>query len=132
MTKLFPWTIAIPVFVLTLVEFSRDLFRGNNAQSGQIMDFQFAEGIEPGLARRRMFGILCWIVGLLGAVWLFGMEISMTIMTFAYLKLQGKERWPITLVLTAIAWLFLRGVFIELMQLPFPEGILFEALPGAG
>ncbi len=130
MTKLFPWTIAIPVFVLALVEFGRDLFRSDDSQQGQIMDFQFAEGIEPTLARRRMFGILCWIVGLLGAVWLFGMEISMVVMTFAYLKLQGRERWPLSLILTAIAWLFIRGVFIEFMQLPFPEGVFFELLAG--
>lgn len=129
--KLFPWTIAIPIFLLALYEFVRDLTRGERRDQGQILDFQFAEGIEPALARRRMLDILSWIVGLLGAVWLFGIEISMTAMTFAYLKFHGRESWPLALILTLAAWLFVRGVFIEFMTLPFPEGVVIEWLLAA-
>ena len=92
------------------------------------MDFQFAEGIDPAVARPRMLNILSWTIGILVAVWLVGVEITMTGMTFAYLKFQGRERWGITLILTFIAWLFVRLLFIEFMHLPFPEGIIIEGI----
>ena len=49
----------------------------------------------------------------------------MTAMTFAYLKL-GRESWVMTAILTLIAWLFVRLIFIEFMHLPFPEGLVLE------
>jgi len=126
--RLFPWLVAIPAFVLALAEFGRDLTTASGKARGQILDFQFAEGIDPSVARPRMLNIMAWIFGILAGVWLVGVEITMTGMTFAYLKFQGGERWGITLILTFIAWLFVRVLFIEFMYLPFPEGIVIEGI----
>ncbi len=126
--RLFPWLVAIPALVLSLVEFGRDLTTASGKARGQILDFQFAEGIDPAVARPRMLNIISWILSILAAVWLVGVEITMTGMTFAYLKFQGGERWGITLILTLIAWLFVRLLFIEFMSLPFPEGIIIEGI----
>ncbi len=126
--RLFPWLVAIPAFMLALAEFGRDLTTASGEARGQILDFQFAEGIDPAVARPRMLNIISWILGILMAVWLVGVEITMTGMTFAYLKFQGRERWGITLILTFCAWLFVRLLFIEFMHLPFPEGIIIEGI----
>ncbi len=95
--RLFPWFVAIPALALSLLEFGRDLTTASGKARGQILDFQFAEGIDPAVARPRMLNILSWTLGILAAVWLVGVEITMTGMTFAYLKFQGGERWVITL-----------------------------------
>ena len=116
--RLFPWLIAFPIFGLSLIEVSRDLVHPGKT-------IELAEGVEPRLARGRTIAILGWTVGLLAGVWLFGVEISMTVMTFAYLKL-GRESWLMTLTLTLVAWLFIRLTFIEFMHLPFPEGLVVE------
>ena len=126
--RLFPWFVAIPAFVLSLVEFGRDSTTASGAARGQILEFQFAEGIDPAVARPRMLNIMSWTLGILAGVWLVGVEITMTGMTFAYLKIQGGERWGITLILTLIAWLFVRLLFIEFMHLPFPEGKIIEGI----
>ncbi len=126
--RLFPWVVAIPALALSLLEFGRDLTTASGKARGQILDFQFAEGIDPAVARPRMLNIMSWTLGILAGVWLVGVEITMTAVTFAYLKFQGGERWGITLVLTLIAWLFVRLVFIEFMHLPFPNGIIIEGI----
>jgi hypothetical protein len=58
------------------------------------------------------------------AIWLFGFSIAIVMTTLLYLKL-AKERWPITLVLTFFAWASYYGLFVYLLHLPFPEGVLF-------
>jgi hypothetical protein len=49
-------------------------------------------------------------------------------MVFTYLKIQSKESWQISITLTAIAWLFFHFLFVRLLTLPFPEGLIFTWL----
>jgi hypothetical protein len=44
---------------------------------------------------------------------------------FLYLKLAGNEGWTLTILLTALSWLFMEGLFDRLLHLPFPRGWLF-------
>jgi hypothetical protein len=49
-------------------------------------------------------------------------------MMFTYLKFQGKEPWVLSIVLTIIAWFAFWGLFVKLLTLPFPEGLLITWL----
>jgi hypothetical protein len=49
---------------------------------------------------------------------------------FLYLKLAGKENWPITIGVTFFSWLFYWSLFERLLNVPFPEGLLFELIKG--
>ncbi len=49
-------------------------------------------------------------------------------MTFLYLKLGGRERWLISIILTVVAWVSFYGLFDYALHVPFPKGLLFEWL----
>jgi hypothetical protein len=61
---------------------------------------------------------------LLAAIVLLGFSISVPLFVFLYLKLQGKESWILSVVLAAVAWVFVYGLFDQLLHLPFPQGWL--------
>ncbi|MCY4439542.1 MAG: hypothetical protein OXE53_04960, partial [Deltaproteobacteria bacterium] len=56
---------------------------------------------------------------------LIGFVYSSLVATFLYLKYGAGERWPITIILTAVAYIFFAGIFDWLLVLPFPPGDLF-------
>jgi hypothetical protein len=85
--------------------------------------------VEPIVARQRTFAIGCWIVGFFLAIWVLGFIPASAIATLLYLKFGAGERWPVTLAITAGCWLFFFALFDYALQLPFPEGALFEWLP---
>ncbi len=65
--------------------------------------------------------IFTWFVG----IWLFGFTIGAPLCTFIQLKFGEREKWPLSLILTFVAWAFLYVVFERLLYVPFPEGELF-------
>ena len=125
--RLYPWAIGIPMFVLALVQVVLDL-RGigpKKSRSDAPVDVQFAERTDPVVARRRTINIFSWIAGYILAIWLFGFSYSVPLVVFLYLKVQSRERWPLSIALTAAAWLLFWGLFDRLLHLPFPQGELF-------
>ena len=65
------------------------------------------------------------------AIWILGFVPASAIATFLYLKYGAGEKWPISLMLTAACWLFFWGMFDYALQLPFPNGVLFDWLPAS-
>ena len=45
-----------------------------------------------------------------------------------YLKLAGKEKWPMTIAVSFFTWLFIYGLFERALSIPFPEGLLVYAV----
>lgn len=128
--RLYPWVIGIPMIALAVIHFVRELLAGEEtkkpeADSGATpVDFQFSQDVDPRLARARTFNIFGWIFGFFAAIYLLGFQISVPLFVFLYLKVQSREPWPISLGLTAFAWLLFWGLFDWLLKLPFPEGAL--------
>jgi len=128
--RLYPWAIGIPMLVLALVQVVLDL-KGFVAKPGRTdapVDVRFAERADPALARRRAINMFAWIVGYIIAIWLIGYFYSVPLLVFLYLKVQSRESWPISIALTAAAWLLFWGLFERLLRLPFPQGQLFAWL----
>jgi len=128
--RLYPWAIGIPMVVLCLLHIAQG-FKGEKkpAQPGSSnapVDFQFTQGIDPAVARRRAINAFCWIFALFIGIYLFGFSISIPAFVFLYLKIQSREPWGISLALTAGAWLIFWGLFDRLLHLPFPEGLIFS------
>ena len=86
-------------------------------------------GVDPILARHRTVTITCWIVGFFVAIWIVGFVPASAIATLLYLKFGAGERWPVTVAIGATCWLFFFGLFDYALQLPFPDGALFDWLP---
>lgn len=82
---------------------------------------------ESARLMRETAKISAWIFGYFVALWLLGFSTAIVLVTLLYLKL-AKERWPITLLLTFFAWGSYYGLFVYLLHVPFPEGLLFDWL----
>jgi TctA family transporter len=124
---LFPWAIGYPVLALAGVQFILELMgKGRGGELGGEPEIDLPKEI----VRRRTAGILGWIIGFFLLIWLIGFSYAVPITTFFYLKLSGKEKWPITIVFTAATWGFFYGVFDYALRIPFPEGLLISLIKG--
>jgi hypothetical protein len=122
--------IGIPMVILALVQLILDL-KGieRKQQDAAPVDFQFAQTtVEPAVAKRRAITMFAWFFGFFIAIWLLGFSITIPLMVFTYLKIQSNEKWLLSLTLTAVAWVFFHTLFVRLLHLPFPDGLVLTWL----
>jgi putative tricarboxylic transport membrane protein len=123
--RYFPWVLGFPVFVFAVVQFIMDLTGRGDKKGGQ----RRAEtdiGLPKDVVNRRTAGVFGWLFGWFVAIWLFGFTLGATLATFIQLKIGEREKWPLALGLTGVAWAFLHFVFKGVLHLPFPKGQLFR------
>ena len=128
--RLYPWVIGIPMVILALVQVILDL-KGveRKQQDAAPVDFQFAQAtVEPAVARRRAINMFSWFFGFFFGIWLLGFSLTIPLMVFGYMYIQSKEKLLLTLTLTAIAWFFFWALFVKLLTLPFPDGVILTWL----
>lgn len=128
--RLYPWAIGIPMAILAFIQVILDLkgVQAKESPDATPMDFQFTKDIEPALAKKRTIIMFSWLLGFFFAIWLVGFPIAIPLMMFTYFKFQGGESWKLSIILTVIAWVFFYGLFVSLLHLPFPEGLIFTWL----
>ena len=112
---LFPLAIGIPLFCLAAIEVLWT-FLGKDEPATD----------EP--AQRRIALPWIWMLAFLAIIVLLGFPIAVAVFVFAYLKLQAKEGWILSVVYTALLWGAFYGLFDGLLHLPFPAGWLLEWL----
>ena len=128
--RLYPWAIGIPMVILALVQVILDLrgYKAKETPDGAPVDFQFTQTIEPALARKRAITMFSWLLGFFLLVWLLGFEYGIPLMVFSYLKFQSNESWVLSIILTVLAFVFFWLLFVKLLTLPFPQGLIFTWL----
>jgi hypothetical protein len=128
-TALFPRLIGIPLLFLAVLEMGLSLFGTEKQGEGPAVDFQLTTEVEPRVAHRRTFAILAWTLGFFGLILLVGFPVGVPVFVFFYLKVAGKEGWLLTILFAALSWLFVEGLFIRILHVPFPEGWIFSLGP---
>jgi len=126
-TALFPVMIAIPVVFMAVAELVMSLQGRKKAEKGGV-DFKLSEDVDPKVAMRRTLVTFAWIVGFFLLIVLVGFPIAVVLFLFLNLKLQAKEGWPLTILLTAATSVFFYGLFIRLLDIHFYEGVILRAL----
>ena len=124
-TALFPRVIALPILILALIELALSFWSTEGEHEGHAVDFQFTDTVQPALARKRTIAISLWMLAFFLLILLVGFPLAVPIFVFVYLKIAGREPWALTIVLTAVSWLFMEGLFDRFLHLPFPEGWIF-------
>jgi len=115
---LFPWAIGIPVFALAALQLALQL-------AGRVRrPAQPHPEIPAATVKRRTVEILGWILGYLAAIWLVGFVAGGVLCTFLSLKLGSRERWPLAIGMSAGMGLFIYGLFVQGLHVPFPEPLL--------
>jgi hypothetical protein len=113
-----PWMIGIPTALLLAAALVQDLRRrggtGGGSLEGASFSFRIPGGLalpeeatpmlEPAEERRRTANIIVWVVGFALAIWLLGFHVGIPLLSLLYLKLAGREGWPISLLLVAGLW----------------------------
>ena len=128
---LFPWVIGTPTLLLALGQLGRDLYGKKKKSSiGLAESVETHVDIAPEVERQRTLSIIGWTMGFFLAIWLLGFSYAVPLTIFLYLKVAGKEKWPITIAVTFFSWLFYWSLFERLLNVPFPEGFLFELIKG--
>jgi hypothetical protein len=64
--------------------------------------------------------IWAWLWGLFFAIHLIGFPIALPLFVFLYIKLYGGG-WPTAVILTAVTWGFLYGIYDYLLNVPWPK-----------
>jgi hypothetical protein len=120
---LFPWAVGFGGLALGLAQLDLDisgfLKKGVKALHTEVSS-------EAALEARRTASIVGWILGFFFAIWLLGFSWAILVATFLYLKVGAGEKWLITIILTLVAFGSFYGLFIHVLHVPFPDGLLFE------
>lgn len=128
-TALFPRIIGVPLLILALIEMLLSAFRTEKQPEGHAVDFELTTDVDPVIAQRRTYAIVAWTLGFLALILLIGFPLAVPLFVFLYLKVAGREGWVLTLFLTTLSWLFMRGLFDRLLHLPFSQGWVFSLWP---
>ena len=102
---LFPWVIGTPTLLLALFQLAKDL-RGHKKAGAPQFEDEAAVEVSPELATRRTLTIIGWTVGFFIAIWLLGFSYAVPLTMVLYLKFAGREKWPITAIMTFCTWGF--------------------------
>ena len=125
---LFPWAIGIPTLVLALLQLNKDVTGRKKPKAAAV--WEAALDIPPEVATRRTLTIIGWTVGFFVMIWLLGFTYAVPVVMILYLKFAGREKWPMTLIVTFFTWLFFHGLFERALNVPFPEGLLIGLFKG--
>ncbi len=120
---LFPWAIGFPALALAIAQLVLDLRGHEGGRSFEGM-LEGASELPSHVVVRRSLVVSAWIVGFFVAIWLLGFSLAIPVATFLYLK-AAREKWLLSIVLTALSWLFVYGIFERVLLVPFTEGQLF-------
>jgi heme/copper-type cytochrome/quinol oxidase subunit 2 len=114
---------------LALVQLVKDIV-GREKPKAAAAEWEVTVEVAPEVAQQRTISILIWTVGFFLAIWLLGFSNSVLVSMILYLKIAGKEKWPMTIAVSFFTWLFVYGLFERALSIPFPDGLLLTWIRG--
>ncbi|HUK61081.1 MAG TPA: tripartite tricarboxylate transporter permease [Stellaceae bacterium] len=70
-----------------------------------------------------------WIAAFLGSMATLGLIPTVPIFIVAYMRIEGRERWSLTVPMAAVMTLFIYALFDRLLAIPWPPSLIGELLP---
>ncbi len=78
---------------------------------------------------RRAITYLGWLLGFLALIATIGMLPTVFAFVVLYMRLEGGEKWRLTLIIAACMTTFAYTVFERLLRLPWPPTLLGDWFP---
>ncbi len=122
-TRLFPLAVAIPLLALSMIQLILT-FLGKEATGESAMDVDFSTDVPPEIARRRVAGVFCWIIGFIALVYLLGFPWTTPLFIFLYLKFESEVSWLAALGAGAATWGCFHLLFQSLVHIQFEPGVI--------
>ena len=128
--RLYPWAIGIPMLILAFIQVILDLkgYKAKETLGRCSRRLSVYSDHRSGDGRKRAITMFGWLLGFFLVVWLLGFEYGIPLMVFSYLKFQSNESWLLSITLTVAAFVFFWVLFVKLLTLPFPQGLIFTWL----
>lgn len=126
--KLYPWTVGLIALALLAYQLVREIMPSdteNSRETGVDIDFTDEEASREG--KRKALELFGWLYGFALLLWLLGFFVSVPLMVLAYM-LRHRESMVMTISLPVGCGLVTWIVFGHFLHLPFPPGIILEAL----
>jgi hypothetical protein len=135
-TRLFPWSIGMPVLGLALIQFgvaSWKAFRRQDLEVDEVpsepdKNADSEATLDPKLASRRTFSIATWIIVFALGFWLFGFKVGGLMLSLAFLRFQAHESWKTSILYGFGVYLFFLAGFEMALGFPLPPGIIAATL----
>lgn len=124
---LYPRVVGIPLLLLAAAESLYTLRTTSGGVSEQNGETASDATVAPEVAARRAAAVAAWIGGLLMGVLLVGFQAAVPLFMLAYLR-QARERWTVAVFFGLLAGLLFHLLFVSLLHLPLPIGLLWRAL----
>jgi hypothetical protein len=105
--------------ILALAQLRLD-FKAARAEGAKILRPTFEVQAIEHQGRWGSLEIWAWLWGLFFAIHLIGFPIALPLFVFLYVKLYGGS-WLTAIILTAVTWGFLHGVYDNLLSVPWPK-----------
>lgn len=124
--RLYPFVIGIPMIILAFIQVILDLKGIERKPDDNVtpMDFQATTTVEPELVFKRTVNIFSWFFGFFFGCLFVGFSTTIPIVVFSYMYFHGKEKLWLASTLTIIAFIFYYSLFVKLLNLPFPDGMV--------
>jgi hypothetical protein len=122
--RLFPLVVGIPGAILAAAQFVLDL-RGRAARDADRATRGGWRTVGAVLAGQEL-GVLWWAAALVGLTLAVGFGASIPLFLALFLRIRGKENWPVTAALAGAGWAFVYLVFTVGMKVFLFPGLLLR------
>lgn len=128
--KLMPvFVAAVPGLALSVVEVVQEA-SGSEARrakqaSGINMDETHKVALDQKTELRRTLVFFAWFIGGAAGIWLLGIVITLPLLVFLYMLVEGREKLSSALVMTVCTYGLIWGLFEYTLEMRWPPGLLF-------
>jgi len=123
-TALFPRVVGFPMLVLTIAVLAIDIRNGRRRDK----DGEADGDVEFKTRNSRMVKYLAWLIGFVVLVWAIGIDYTIPIYIFSYMKIEGKYGWLKCGIYAVATAAFITILFEYVFRVAWPEGALFRIL----
>ena len=124
------YTAAFPGLILASIQLLRELVERERPAGATSGAYEADEVFDVKLDRRteisRTLGFFGFLAGGAVAIWLLGMVRGLPLLMLLYTLIEGKEKWRVSLLLSAVLFLFVWGLFEYALEIRWPPGLLFR------
>jgi hypothetical protein len=131
-TRLFPMIMGFTALILSLLQFSWELYRSVKGKltdkREETGDLQIDWRMGSRAVAHRAGNFFAWLFGFFFCIWIFGFFVAVPLYSFFYLKFQAKEGWWLSLTLTLAVFLFFFVLFDQILHLHWFSPLITELL----
>jgi hypothetical protein len=111
--RLFATAIVVPALTLAVVQLAREVDTWRRGHPSIVPE-------AAALTARAA----AWFGAFFAAVWFIGLLLTVPLFALAYLVLEARESWPRAGAYAAGVVLFTWAIFVSLLHVPLPRGVL--------